>query len=148
MASPQEPGERPNRTRLDRPPGERYEQPAPAAGDATAGGPFRGVAWAVAMAIGGAAAIVALGGPLAVSLGLVVVAFVIGRLVGLALRARPAPAVVIALLGILLGQVGIWLYARSEGGVLGLLDYLGQAFGWLVVAQLVVGAGVAWLTSR
>jgi hypothetical protein len=64
------------------------------------------------------------------------------------LRTRPAPAVTITLLGILVGQVGIWLYARSEGGVLGLVDYLGQAFGWLVVAQLVVGAAVAWWTSR
>jgi hypothetical protein len=56
--------------------------------------------------------------------------------------------VTLTLLGILLGQVGIWLFARSEGGVLGPLDYLGQAFGWLVVAQLVIGAVVAWLTSR
>jgi hypothetical protein len=148
VASPQEPGERPNRTRLARPPGTRYEQPAQAGEDAAAGRPFRGVPWAAVIAIGGAAAIVALGGPLAVSLGLVVVAFVIGRLVGLALRTRPAPAVTLTLLGILLGQVGIWLFARSEGGVLGPLDYLGQAFGWLVVAQLVVGAVVAWLTSR
>jgi hypothetical protein len=148
VASPQEPGERPNRTRLDRPPGARYDQPAQAGGDATAQRPFRGLAWAAVIAIGGAAAIVALGGALAVSLGLVVVAFLIGRLVRLALRTRPAPAVTITLLGILVGQVGIWLYARSEGGVLGLVDYLGQAFGWLVVAQLVVGAAVAWWTSR
>ena len=147
MASPQEPGERPNRTRLERPPGERYDQPAQA-GDTTADRPFRGLAWAAAVALVGAAVVVALGGPLAISVGLVVVAFVIGRLVGLALRGRPAPAVTIALLGILLGQVGIWLFARSEGGVLGLADYLGQAFGWLVVAQLVVGAAVAWWTSR
>ncbi len=148
MASPQEPGERPKRTRLDRPPSARYDQPAQAGDDGTAQGAFRGLAWAAVIALGGAAAIVALGGPLAVSVGLVVVAFLIGRLVGLALRSRGPAAVTLAVLGILLGQVGIWLYARSEGGVLGLLDYLGQAFGWLVVAQLVVGAVVAWWTSR
>ena len=148
MATPQEPGERPNRTRLDRPPGARYDQPAQAGDDAAPERPFSGIAWTAVIAIVGAAAIVALGGPLAVSLGLVVVAFLIGRLVGLALRARWPAAVTITLLGILVGQLGIWLYARSEGGVLGLVDYLGQAFGWLVVAQLVIGAAVAWWTSR
>ena len=106
------------------------------------------MAWATAVALGGSAVIVVLGGPLAVSVGLIVVAFLIGRLVGLALRTRPAAAGTITLLGILLGQLGIWLFARSEGGVLGPLDYLGQAFGWLVPAQLVVGAVVAWWTAR
>jgi hypothetical protein len=145
VANPQEPGERPNRPRLDRPPGARYAEAAEAPANAS---PVRGVAWAALVAVGGAAAIVALGGPLAVSIGLVVVALVIGRLVGLALRTKEFSAVTITLLGILLGQLGIWLYARSEGGVLGLLDYLGQTFGWLVAAQLLVGAAVAWWTAR
>jgi hypothetical protein len=91
---------------------------------------------------------VILGGPLAVSLGLVIVAFVIGRLVGLALRGRQAAAVTISTVAILLGQLGIWLFARSEGGVLGLVDYLAQAFGWLVVAELLVGAAIAWWSAR
>jgi hypothetical protein len=110
------------------------------------------------VAIGGAATIVVLAGPFAVSAGLVVVAVVIGRFVALALLAgargtipRPARGVgtaVIAVLGVLLGQLGIWLYARSEGGVLAPLDYLGQAFGWLVPVQLAVAAAVAWWSSR
>ena len=145
MANEQEPGERPNRPRLDRPPGARYAEAAEAPTQAS---PVRGLAWAALVAVGGAATIVALGGPLAVSLGLIVVAFLIGRFVGLTLRGRWPAAVIIALLAILSGQLGIWLYARSEGGVLGLVDYLGQTFGWLVAAQLLVGAAVAWWTAR
>jgi uncharacterized membrane protein YidH (DUF202 family) len=162
VASPLEPGERPNRTPLDHAPGERYRDATAADVDAQAArgtsGPARGVAWAVLVGIAGAALIVAFGGALGVSLGLVVLAVVIGRFVTLALLAgggttispgaRTGVAVGIAILAILLGQLGIWLYARSEGGVLGLLDYLGQAFGWLVPLQLAVAALVAGWTSR
>jgi hypothetical protein len=145
VASPQQPGERPNRTQLDRPPGARHDEPAEAP---TGASPVRGIAWAAFVALAGAGVIVALGGPLALSLGLLVVAFLIGRLVGLALRGRQVTAVTITILGILLGQVGLWLFARSEGGVLGPVDYLAQAFGWLVAAQLLVAAGVALWSSR
>jgi uncharacterized membrane protein YidH (DUF202 family) len=158
VASPREPGERPNRTPLDRAPGDRYQDTTTTATDGQSSGPARGVAWAVLVGIAGAALIVAFGGALGVSLGLVVLAVVIGRLVTLTLLAgggatitpgaRAAVAVGIAVLAILLGQLGIWLYARSEGGVLGLLDYLGQAFGWLVPLQLAVAALVAGWTSR
>lgn len=158
MASPQEPGERPNRTRLDRPPGGRYVEPAGATEPPSGAGPGRGVAWAAIVAIAGAAVIVALGGPLAVSLGLLVVAVLIGRFVALALRAGAgatisqqagvATAVAFGVLAVVIGQLGVWLFARSEGGVLGLVDYLGQTFGWLVPAQLVIAAVVAWWTSR
>jgi uncharacterized membrane protein YidH (DUF202 family) len=158
VASPLEPGERPNRTALDRAPGERYQDTTTTATGGQSSGPARGVAWAVLVGIAGAALIVAFGGVLGVSLGLVVLAVVIGRFVTLALLAgsgttippgaRTRVAVAIAVLAILLGQLGIWLYARSEGGVLGLLDYLVQAFGWLVPAQLAVAALVAGWTSR
>jgi hypothetical protein len=165
VASPQEPGERPNRTPLERAPGARYTQPDadtatepdPSAGNPAAA-PARGVAWAVLVAIGGAAGIVVLGGPLTVTVGLLVVAALIGRFVALALRAgagsaiegraRPATAIGVAVVGILLGQLGIWLYARTEGGVLALPDYLAQTFGWLVPAELIVAAAAAWWTSR
>jgi uncharacterized membrane protein YidH (DUF202 family) len=162
VASPREPGERPNRTPLDRAPGERYRGGTAADADAGASrdgsGPARGVARAVLVGIAGAALIVVFGGALGVSLGLVVLAVVIGRFVTLALLAgggstirpgaRTAIAVGTAILAILLGQLGIWLYARSEGGVLGPLDYLAQAFGWLVPLQLAVAALVAGWTSR
>jgi hypothetical protein len=86
---------------------------------------------------------------------LLVVAALIGRYVAVALRAGGAPdhgaeavAVGLAILGVALGQLGIWLYARSEGGVLGLLDYLAQTFGWLVPLQLAVAAAVGWWSAR
>ncbi len=47
-----------------------------------------------------------------------------------------------------LGQVGIWQYALTEGGVLPLVDYLGEVFGPLVIVEFVVGAVVAWLAAR
>lgn len=163
MPSAAEPGDRRGRPVLDRPPGDRYaggKAAEPAASDGAASGavPARGIAWAALVAIAGAALIVLLGGPLAVSLGLLVAAAVIGRYVALALAAgarttvtgspRRVVATSLAVGGVLLGQLGLWLFARSEGGVLGLVDYLGQTFGWLVPAQLLVAAIVAWLTAR
>ena len=38
----------------------------------------------------------------------------------------------LALAAVVLGQVGLWLFARTEGGVLPLVDYLGETFGPLV----------------
>ncbi len=106
----------------------------------------------------GAAIIVARGGPLAVSAGLLVVAAVLGRSVALALTvgaagAVQAPsrtwlAVLIAVAGVLLGQLGLWLFGRTEGGVLGLTDYLGQTFGLLVPLQVGIAAVVAWWSAR
>jgi hypothetical protein len=159
VASPREPGERPNRTTLDRPPGERYREAKTAETDVTtAAVPARGVAWAVLVAIAGAGVIAVLGGPLTVTVGLIVVAGLIGRFVSVAVlagsgatispRARVTATIAIAVLGVLLGQLGIWLYARSEGGVLSPLDYLAQTFGWVVAAELLVAGLVAWFTAR
>ncbi len=51
-------------------------------------------------------------------------------------------------IGVTIGQVGLWLYARTEGGVLPLIDYLGLTFGALVPLQLLLAAGVAWWRAR
>ncbi len=71
---------------------------------------------------------------------------------GLARTARAQPrrwiATALAVIGVALGQLGLWLFARSEGGVLPLVDYLGQTFGPLVPLQLLVAGAVAWWTSR
>jgi hypothetical protein len=153
---PPEPGERSGGRRLERPPGERYrsDEPPPAE-PAPAATPARGVAWAFAVAVAGAVAIAVLAGALNVTVGLLVVAVLIGRYVAMALRAGGAPrrgvealAAGLAIFGVALGQLGIWLYARSEGGVLGLLDYLAQTFGWLVPVELAVAAVVAWWSAR
>ena len=99
-----------------------------------------------------------LGGVLAISAGLLVIAVSIGygvatgMLVGLGknpvIRWRWVPPVMLAVAAILLGQLGLWLYARTEGGVLGLPDYLAQTFGVLVLLQVVLAAVAAWWTAR
>jgi hypothetical protein len=57
-------------------------------------------------------------------------------------------AVGLALGAVVLGQVGLWLYARTEGGVLGPLEYLGETFGLLVPLELAAASIAAWLTAR
>ena len=99
-----------------------------------------------------------LGGVLAISAGLLVIAVAIGygvatgMLVGLGKNPvilwRWVPPVMLAVAAILLGQLGLWLYARTEGGVLGLPDYLAQTFGVLVPLQVVLAAVAAWWTAR
>ena len=49
---------------------------------------------------------------------------------------------------VLVAQIGIWLYARAEGGALGLVDYLAQTFGPLVPLQFAIAALVAWWSTR
>ena len=160
---PQVAGER----RLDRPPSDRYgagAAPQPAAGEASEGGeggalsPARGVAFGTIAAIAGAGLVVLLGGAMAVSAGLLVAAAAIGYAVGLAVvagagdtlsrPARPWTAAALAGIGTALGQVGLWLYARSEGGVLPLIDYLGETFGVLVPLELLLATGVARWRAR
>jgi hypothetical protein len=154
------PGER----RLARPPSERYRAAPDADAAATpavadpAAGPARGVAFGTVAALLGAGAIVVLGGALAVSTGLLVAAAALGYAVALALAAgagdtlgkprRTWIAAGLALLGALLGQLGLWLYARSEGGVLAPIEYLAETFGALVPLELLLAAAVAWWRAR
>ena len=155
------PGER----RLAHPPSDRYRAAETAAIEAAAiGAPdpgatiARGVAAASVVAIVGAAAITVLGGVLAVSAGLIVAAAAIGWTVAVALRvgarewlgrsARVRLAVGLAVAAIALGQLGLWLYAGTEGGVLPPLDYLGQVFGPLVPAEFTAAAIFAWVRAR
>jgi hypothetical protein len=151
-----DPGER----RLDRPPSDRYRTDAaptaPAAGSATS--PARGIAFAVIVAIGVSLAITVLGGIFLVSAGLVVVAAAGGWAVAIALRLgagatlpRPGRAWLaggLALAAILLGQVGLWLLARSQGGVLPIADHLSQTYGPLVPLQAIAAMAAAGWTAR
>jgi hypothetical protein len=108
--------------------------------------------------IAGAAAITILGGVLTVTAGLLVVAATTGWAVGMGLRvgrgARRAgggvvrTAVTVALVAIALGQIGLWAYARSEGGVLAPLDFLWQVYGGLVPVEFVAAAIGAWIAAR
>ena len=114
--------------------------------------PARGIAFGAIAALVGAALIVVFGGALAVSAGLLVVASG-GRLRRRAGHGRSGPvtrcrrgarpwiAAALAGLGVVLGQIGLWLFARAEGGVLPPIDYLGQTFGPLVPLEVLAGRG-------
>lgn len=153
MSHRSEPGER----RLERPPSERYVAPEPDPVDAP-GSLGLALAYGALASLGGVILTVLLGGVLALSAGLLVVWGATGDIVGMLTRvgggARLAPpgrtvvAVVVALVGVALGQLGLWWYAGTEGGVLPLVDYLVQTFGILVPLQALLAAGFAWWGSR
>jgi asparagine N-glycosylation enzyme membrane subunit Stt3 len=150
-----EPGER----RLARPPSDRYSSTASEPGEGSSvGSPARGMLFGDLVAVMGAAAITLAGGLVTITAGLLVVAAVVGWAVAVAVaygagaslrgRARAWISVLTALISVGLGQVGLWLLARGEGGVLPLIDYLGETFGILVPLQLAIAGLVAWLRSR
>ena len=161
--SPTEPASEPGERRLSRPPSDRY-QAAEAAAAAAADAPdpaasvARGVAVATSLAIAGAAVVVLLGGVLAISAGLIVVAAATGWTVAQGLRVgarehllaerRRSLALALALGSVVLGQAGLWLYARTEGGVLPPLEYLSEVYGVLVPVQFLFAAAVAWVSAR
>lgn len=154
-----DPGER----RLSRPPSDRYRatEAAPTGDDAFApssAAPARGIVFGVLVAIVIAVAITIVGGVLLVSAGLVVLAAAGGWAVAIAMkvgaggtitrRQRIWLATGLALAGVVLGQVGLSLFARSEGGVLPIVDYLGQTFGPLVPLQAVAAVVTAAWSAR
>jgi hypothetical protein len=116
------------------------------------------VAFGAVAGIVGAAAITLLGGVLSVTAGLLVAAAATGWSVGTAVRAgggshltRPGRiqiATTLALAAIGLAQAGLWIHARSEGGVLAPLDYLWEVYGGLVPAEFVAAAIATWIASR
>jgi hypothetical protein len=118
----------------------------------------RALLYGVAAMVGGAVVLAALAGPLSLGPGLLVVAAAVGRVVALAITAgsgspggRTGPsvaAVILALAAVALGEVGTWLFARAEGGVLDLADYLGQVHGIIAPAMAVLAAGTAWWSAR
>ena len=153
-----DPGER----RLSRPPSERYRATEPVAVEDAASAssrvPGRGIAFATIVAIVLAIAITVAGGVLLISAGLVVLAAAGGWAVATALKLgagdsiprsrRTWLAAGLALAAVVLGQVGLWLFARTEGGVLPIAEYLGQTFGPLVPLQAVAAAAVGFWSAR
>jgi hypothetical protein len=135
-----EPGDR--RPQLDRPPGDRYLP-------REAGRSEGRIAWPpIAVAVGGALAYTILGGILSITAGLIVVAGFAGWLLG-KLVAGPPKAAGLAIITIVVGLLGIWLFSRIEGGALDPLSYLDEVQGWpLVLLQLGVGGGLAAASSR
>jgi hypothetical protein len=103
-------------------------------------------------------AYVGLAGPLAFSSGLVIAAIFAGRIIGLSAKAGAGRATsndqrILVALGVTLGwfaatQVVTWLYARGEGGVLPILDYLLQTFGPIVPLVAIASILAAWWSAR
>ncbi len=152
------PGERRVGRQLDRPPSDRYRASASVTDPAASGSLARGFAFGAIAGLVGAVSIVLLGGLFAISAGLLVVAVAMGYSVAAATTAgtgttstrptRRRTAAALAGAAVILGQVGVWLFARAEGGVLSLPDYLGEVFGPLVPVQLFLAVVVAWWTAR
>ena len=164
---PIQPGERPPTStpresrRLAEPPSARYAEPASATTNgagrpSSLSGPL---VRATGVAVAGAALLTIVGAILASTEGLLFVAGVTGAAVGLVLSRAAAPGpdatavprsrVVRFAVGLSVGAVAIaavatWLYARSEGGTLGPLDYLLTTFGPFVPAEAVIAAVTAW----
>jgi hypothetical protein len=146
------PGER----RLAHPPSDRYRSAEP--DDVSSGSAARAVAFGVLTGIGFAIAIVLLGGVLALSTSLVLLAPILGWTIAWAVktgadgsvtRSRLALlALALAFGAVVLGQLGLWLYARTEGGVLSFTDYLGEVYGVLVPLQFLFAVPIAWATTR
>ena len=69
---------------------------------------------------------------------------------GIASTVRPHlwRAIGLAVGSVAAGLVGIWVYAGLEGGTLGLVDYLGQVHGPLVLVEIAVAAVVAFVVIR
>ena len=109
-------------------------------------------------AVVGAVVITVSVGLLRITAGLLVIAAVVGwaTAVGVISGAgasvsrptRVASSVLLAIGGIALGQVGLWLLGREEGGVLGLIDYLNEVFGFLVPLELAIAGVIAWWRAR
>jgi hypothetical protein len=130
---------------LDRPPGDRY---LPAGrGTARPGDRLGETRAPLAVAAGGVVAFVVLGGILAVTAGLIVLAGLIGWLIGLLVR-PPARAALVAVVTAVAGLIGIWLFGRWEGGVLNPIDYLAEVQGIIVPLQLLAAGGMAAAASR
>lgn len=137
------PGDR--RPHLDRPPSDRYAPRTPARSPA---GRLDGLAAPLALVLGTGIAFVVLGGILAVTAGLVIVAVFAGWLTG-RLVSPPGVAAGVALTAVVVGLLGIWLFGRVEGGILDPISYLAEVEGPVVVLLcLLGGSGLAAAASR
>jgi hypothetical protein len=164
---PKEPGERPGPAaarethRLAEAPSNRYAAPAgPDAADGRGSSALAGpLARAALVAVVGALLLTVVGAILALTAGLLFVAGLTGAAVGLALsraavagvdvtpvsRTRVAwLAIGLALAAVALAGLATWIYARGEGGTLGLVDYLLATFGPFIPAEALIAAVTAW----
>lgn len=153
-------GASPGERRLAQPPSARYGSPEPAPMTSAAGSALPGpLARASIVAVAGALVLTVVGAILTSTAGLLFVAGVSGAAIGLVLAGARVPAgaaqpasrsrvawlsVALALGSVALASIATWLIGRSEGGVLGLLDYLLETFGPFVPGEAILAALGAW----
>ncbi len=155
-----EPGDRPpsGPHRLAAPPSQRYVETARGAAPPDDDpSELRGILLAALVAAFCGAIIIVLGGAFGFTAGLIVVAFFLGRLTALGMRVgagdtvsearRLGVSVGISLVAVLLAQLGLWIWATAEGGALGPVDFLAETYGPLVLAQLLLAGGAAYLRA-
>jgi hypothetical protein len=143
------------RRRLERPPSDRYAIREPET--APTGSSARAIVAAAVASVAGAALIVILASPLALSEPLVLVALATGLAAGRAARwgggrvvsspARRTIATSIVVAAIAAAQVVVWQLAIAEGGVLPLGDYLLAVFGPVAPLELVAAGLAAWASA-
>jgi hypothetical protein len=80
--------------------------------------------------------------------GLVAIAAIVGLVLGAILRPATLVAVALAVGSVVIGLLGVWLFARLEGGVLDPLAYFAEVQGPLAPLQLVFAALAAVVSSR
>ena len=153
--------------RLAEAPSARYAQDGHRGGEPGAGrrASSRPVVQAIVISAVGAGLLFLLGGLLSTTVGLLFIAAAMGAGVGLTLAGRAVAepsngaagqaltpraavrraAILLASGAVVLAAIATWLFARSEGGVLGIVDYLWSTFGLLVPAEVALAAiGAAW----
>jgi hypothetical protein len=159
MQPPQAPSPEPGERRLlEHPPSDRYVTQPTSSADAAAAEstssdeaaplPDRErVLRGIAVGLAGAILMTLLGGPLSMTAGLIGAAGAIGYVVGAVMRPLRRGAIVVAVGSVVLGLVGIWLFAGMEGGVLGPIEYLADVQGILVPIELLVAGALAAVGS-
>ena len=149
-----------DKRRLAEPPSNRYavpDSPGAATDRSALPGPL---VRALVVALAGVAALIVIAAIVGSTVGLLAVSGVVGASAGLVLAraavpvadARPVSrrlvtwlAIGLAVGAVLVADVVTWLYARQEGGTLGLLDYLLTTFGPFVPGEAIFAAlGAAW----
>lgn len=158
------PADAPGR-RLERPPSDRYvagDVQTGAGGGAATRVPRSALSSPLvrALVVGalGAVALFIVGALLASPAGLLFTSGAVGGAVGLVLAravvprddARPVPrrtvariAVAVAIVAVAIAAVATWVFALGEGGTLGIVDYLLDAFGLFIPGEVVIAAGAA-----
>lgn len=116
---------------------------------------------AIGAAVLGGALLFAVGAIFSSTAGLLFIAGLTGGAIGLLLARAAVPgdadqpaltrraatwlAMGLAVAAVAAGAIATWVFARGEGGTLGLIDYLLETFGLIIPGEIVIATiGAAW----